>query len=151
MTRNLYQPRSYWALTHLLISGLNWSWGPQTGELMCCLLNLKSFFHSRSCLHQAVTPATLLLLKSSQWPLLSAAGPESSLNQSTSLGTMILVHCGLFANVSWSRASKLRSKYESQRCCPLAPSSDLVKNHMGSQMTRIQGDVKDQGECALAN
>lgn len=150
MTRNLYQPRSYWAPTHLLISGLNWSWGTQTGELMCCFLNLKSFFYSRSCLHQAVTPATLLL-KSSQWLLLLATGPESSLNQSTSLGTMILVHRGLFANVSWSRASKLRSKYESQQCCPLAPSSNLVKNHMGSQITRIQGDVKDQGECALAN
>lgn len=94
MTRNLYQPWSYWALTHLLISGLIWSWGPQTGELMCCLLNLKFFFHSRSCLHQAVRPATLLLLKSSKWPLLSGPGPVFS------LGTMILAHRGLFANVS---------------------------------------------------
>lgn len=112
---------------------------------MCCLLNLKFFFHSRSCLHQAVRPATLLLLKSSKQPLLSGPGPVFS------LGTMILVHRGLFANVSWSRASKLRSKSESQWWCPLAPSSDLVKNHLGSQMMGIQGGVKDQGECALAD
>lgn len=95
MTHNLYQPRSYWALTQLLISGLIGSWVPQTGELIYCLLNLKFFFHSRSCLHQAVTPATLPLSKSSKWLLLSATGPESSLGQPISLATMILVHRGL--------------------------------------------------------
>lgn len=146
MTHNLYQPRSYWALTQLLISGLIGSWVPQTGELIYCLLNLKFFFHSRSCLHQAVTPATLPLSKSSKWLLLSATGPESSLGQPISLATMILfiVDCLWTAcQCVWSRAFTLRSKSESQQCCPLVPSFHLVKIPLGPQAC----DSQDTGRC----
>lgn len=132
MTHNLYQSQSYWAVTHLLISGLLWSWVPQTGELIHCLLNLK-FFHSRICLHQAATPSTLAPMKSSKWLLLSGTGLESSLGQPISLVMMILVHRGLFAYVFWPRAFTQRSKSESQQHCPLVPRFHLVKIHLGPQ------------------
>lgn len=150
MTRNLYHLWSCWALTHFLISGLVWSWGPQTGELIYCLLNLKFFFHSRSYLHQAVTPATLTPREGSKWLLLSATGPECCLGQPISLGRMILVHRGLFVDrpgrehsqwgPSWNHSSAIPSLY-------------LFEIHPGPQTSEAQdtGRWEDQGECALAN